>query len=354
MTTDNTNPKAPRPPLSETLSAAVAVGTTAASIAFTTWAVADLATGAAEGAAPVAIAVGAGLAVEGVWLFLLATEWGQAVRTGRPSKALSVAGWVLAVVASAVIVVHGLVTDPVMAILAVLPVGAKAAWFFRTRDRAAQTLDRLAEEEATAARTRKLSTAPTDEEEEALAARERQLEVRRRQRELDRREADADSADRIAEIERQGREELAETRAHFTVAREIQRNDREIGYRQGAGAARIALGSGAYAPDDASELDDTGRGFGAGFGSAMAAQARTAQTPTLRTSPEEQVPTPVHLPPRGGAQVSAAEAAARRELVWATRDQLLEETGEEPTYSALARKLSLSRQTIKRHLEADD
>ena len=112
MTTDNT--KTPRPSVAEMLSAAVAVGTTAASIAFTTWAVADLATGATEGAAPVAIAVGAGLAVEGVWLFLLATEWGQAVRTGRPSKALSVAGWVLAVVASAVIVVHGLVTDPVI------------------------------------------------------------------------------------------------------------------------------------------------------------------------------------------------------------------------------------------------
>ncbi|MGW8528969.1 hypothetical protein [Nocardiopsis sp. NPDC055824] len=314
------------------LTVTIATATTLASVAFTTWSVADLAT---RGGVPLPVAVTVGLAVELLWLMLLATEWGQAVRTGRPAKALSVAGWVLAALAAGIISVHALVEDPVLLALTVLPLGAKTAWHFRTRDRAGQTL-----------REQALSTAPTDTEEQTLAERARQLEVRRRQRELDRAEADADHADRIAVIERQGREQLAKARAHFTVAREVQDYDREIGYRQ-APAARIALGSGTYVPDDASSLTT------AGFGSAMAAQARNGQTPTLGTPVDQQVPTPTQTLLKGGAQVSAAEAETNRTLVWNTRDQLIEETGKAPSINALASATGLSRRTVARHLEAD-
>ncbi|MFC9090323.1 hypothetical protein [Nocardiopsis dassonvillei] len=314
------------------LTVAIATATTAASVAFTTWSVADLAT---RGGVPLPVAITVGLAVEMLWLMLLATEWGQAVHTGRPAKALSIAGWVLASLAAGIIAVHAVVEDPLLLVLAVLPLGAKAAWYFRTRDRAGQTL-----------REQALSTAPTDEEEQTLAERARQLEVRRRQRALDRTEAEADHADRIALIERQGREQLARARAHFTVAREVQQQDREIGYQQ-APAARIALGSGAFAPEGASGLTT------AGFGAAMAAQARAGQEPTLGTPADQQVPTPAQEPLKGGARVSAAEAETNRALVWDTRDRLIEETGKAPSINALASATGLSRRTVARHLEAD-
>ncbi|XKK40243.1 hypothetical protein HFP72_05970 [Nocardiopsis sp. ARC36] len=255
------------------------------------------------------------------------------MRTGRPAKALSVAGWALAALAAGIISVHALVEDPVLLALAVLPLGAKTAWHFRTRDRAGQTL-----------REQALSTAPTDEEEQTLAERARQLEVRRRERELDRAEADADHADRIAVIERQGREQLAKARAHFTVAREVQDYDREIGYRQ-APAARIALGAGTYVPDDASSLTAQ-----AGFGSAMAAQARNGQGP--RTPADLEVP---GVPGAGaGVQVhsSAEEGERNRAAVAVAFAQLLRDTRELPSIAAVARATDISDRAAGRHLRA--
>jgi len=328
-TTTPKEPEAVKKPLDvfPILTVTIATTTTLASVAFTTWSVADL---AVRGGAPLWVAITVGLAVEMLWLMLLATEWGQAVRTGRPATALKVAGWVLAGLAAGIIAVHALIDDPVLLALAVLPIGAKTAWHFRTRDRAEQTL-----------REQDLSTDPTDEEEKTLAERARQLEVRRRERELDRTEAEADHADRVAVIERQGREQLARARAHFTVAREVQQQDREIGYQQ-TPATRIALGSGTYAPDDASSLTT------AGFGSAMAAQARTAQD--VRTPADLEVP---GVPGEGaGVSVhhSTVEAETNRRNVVVAYGRLLVRTGEEPSIAAVAAEAKISERAAGRHL----
>ena len=73
--------------------------------------------------------------------------------------------------------------------------------------------------------------------------------------------------------------------------------------------------------------------------------------PTLNTSAAEQVSTPAQVPPRGGAQTSAAEAEINYARVWEARDRLIEETGEVPSLNALAKATGLSRPTVKRHLD---
>lgn len=327
--------------------------TTAASVVFTTWAVADLATIPTTGAAPLAIAITAGLAVEGLWLSLLATEWAQARRTGHVSTPLSTVGWVLAVAASAVIVVHGLITFPILAILAILPLGAKAGWFFRTRDRAAQTREDLARKKEERRRAEALSTDPTEKEQQALAERARRLEVRRQEMELAEAEADLKHTAEINAIERKGRAELARARAYFTVAKEVQQNDREIGYQQAP--AVLALGSGSFAPDDASALGAPGGGdTGMGFASAMA-QARM-QTPTVRTGSDQEVPGVPGKAPTPTVQTrehpSVVEARRNRAACGQAFQELLEELGEVPSIAAVAGAAGVSDRAAGRHLRA--
>ncbi|MGW5880264.1 hypothetical protein ACWFMI_27330 [Nocardiopsis terrae] len=151
---------------------------TAASAVFTIWSVWDLARhGAEEGqAAPHAVGLGAGIGVEAVWLWLLAIEWKQASRTGRVNPVLTRTGWALAAGAAVVLAVHGVMTSWPMALLAVLPLAAKAGWHWLTALRCEQTRARL---EAEAAAARAAVDAERQAEEAAQAAeqadREREL-----------------------------------------------------------------------------------------------------------------------------------------------------------------------------------
>ncbi|MEE2040913.1 hypothetical protein Q8791_27200 [Nocardiopsis sp. CT-R113] len=325
---------------------------TLASAVFTLWSVWDLAAHASDDLVVHAAGLAAGVVVEGGWVWMLIMAHRQAA-TGHVSQWNTVVGWGLAGVTAAILAAHGWqMGNWGVGMLAVLPLIAKAAWHGLTSSRAAaarKAAIHAAQEAAaddsslTLAQRHKLAAL---ENEATFAELEAAATIRR-----DDAKAKAESDAKIAQTKRQVEERLAEMDA--TEALRVRKAEMEERLELLAPPRRqaLALGSGAYAPDDASELDDTGRGFGAGFGSAMAAQARTAQTPTLRTGPTEQVPTPAQELPKGGARTSAEEGERNAELVWVTRDRLIEETGKAPSTNALSVATGLDRRTVKRHLD---
>ncbi|WP_026117161.1 hypothetical protein [Nocardiopsis valliformis] len=349
---------------------------TLASVVFTTWSVFDMATPAA----PDLVALAAGAGVELVWLYILATEWQQAGRTGHLSRGLTVTGWVLAAVAAVIITVHGLLTVLALAVLAVLPLAAKAGWHWQTRLRAAATRARLAaqaeaereraetarrkaEEERRLAqeqqrRDQELSQELTEEQEKELARLRREAVFvsakSAAELELDAARARADQERALADIRRQAEQQMA-----------VDEGAADIEVRRIEMANRIRLASPVYSvtevptltggvPNDASALSGGGTpgtpgiftGSGAGFGAMM----RTAQAP--HTGVDQPMPGVPGTVPTSPAHRSVAEAEANRAAIAQAYRHLFRQGGAEPSIAAVAAQAKVSDRTAGRHLRA--
>ncbi|PWV44557.1 hypothetical protein [Nocardiopsis sp. L17-MgMaSL7] len=375
----------------------IATAVTAASVVFTTWSVYDLATPTVP--ALVALAVGAG--VELVWLFVLATEWKRANLTGDHSRGLTATGWILATLAAVVIAVHGVLASPALAILAVLPLAAKAGWHWQTRQRAEETRARIEAEQAEADRAEAeraeaeaervrveaeraerelaLSVDPTDEDEREIAKLRRQANVAKlraaaetdlttAQAEADRLRQEADAeAERIRRqsesrmrreaIQNKTEEELAALEANARLFKRRQEVEVEMALTR---PYALTSGTTPRVPDDASALQPGGGGTpgswvasGAGFGGAMA-HAGTAPAHVgghVRGSDQQMPQVPGQVP---GAVVhhSSAEAEVNRARVAEVFEVLHQATGEAPSIAAVARGAGVSDRAAGRHLRA--
>ncbi|WP_026119891.1 winged helix-turn-helix domain-containing protein [Nocardiopsis ganjiahuensis] len=368
---------------------------TAASAVFTVWSVWDLARhGAEEGqAAPHAVGLGAGIGVEAVWLWLLAIEWQQASRTGRVNPVLTRTGWVLAAGASVVLVVHGVMTSWPMALLAVLPLAAKAGWHWLTALRCEQTRTRL-EAEGAAAR------------EAALAQRRAEEEARREQAAKEALESKLSSdltetqRAELAELEREAAYVSAKTekelaldaaRAHAEQQRVLAQIRRQaeqqmtvdeasadIEVRRAELRTRIHLATPLYtaqelpAADHHEQVPDDPSGFGvapvAGFGAGLS-QARAQGggigrqgggiAPDLQGRPSPTVGGGGIGRQGGGTGADQAERAphhaARLEVGRDTRQRVLEEiryAGVGVSNAELSRLLGIGRTTVRDHRNA--
>lgn len=357
---------------------------TAASAVFTVWSVWDLARhGAEEGqAAPHLVGLGAGIGVEAVWLWLLAIEWQQATRTGRVNPVLTRTGWALAGGACVVLVVHGVLTSWPMALLAVLPLAAKAGWHWLTALRCEQTRARLEAEAAVARaaaeterqaeeetrrqeeevkrREQMLSTGLTPEQEEELAQIRRQASYARAKAEAEselttaqaeadreRQQADADSERIRQETESQMRQEAVQRRVREQMAMQQanvdllkQRNELEMELRL---TRPYALGSAEEA--HSSRVPDDPSGFGlppvSGFGFAQP-QSREGEAPR----------SDLGVPP--GASPSAPGGAPRPEEALTGPQRLLvyvDDAGAQATVKGAARQMGVHPRTIRRYRE---
>lgn len=369
---------------------AIASLVTLASVVFTTWSVFDMATPAA----PDLVALAAGAGVELVWLYILATEWQQAGRTGHLSRGLTVTGWVLAAVAAVIITVHGVLTMLALAVLAVLPLAAKAGWHWQTSLRAAATRARLeaeaqtARERAEAARreaeerhhreaeaqrrSQELSVEPTDADEREIAQLRRKAAVARLRADAEkdlvtaeaeadrmRQEAEADAERIRLETESRMRREAIENRTAEDLA--VLEANAKLFRRRHEVEVELALtrpyeletGTSTRVPNDASMLQTgtpgTFANSGAGFGGAMAS-ARSAHVSVGGS--DQQVP---QVPGQGSEAMvhhSAAEAEANRRKVGQVYEVLARATGEAPSIAAVARGAGISDRATGRHLRA--
>ncbi|WP_201294724.1 MULTISPECIES: hypothetical protein [unclassified Nocardiopsis] len=350
---------------------AIAALVTLASVVFTTWSVYDLATPAA----PAAVAIAAGAGAELVWLYVLATEWQRAGRTGQLSHGLTATGWGLATLTAVVIAVHGALTFLPLAALAALPLAAKAGWHWQTRLRAEETRTRL-EAEAAAARAaaeaqrqaeeearrreeederrqRELSTDLTEEQRAELAALEREAAYVSAKTEkelaLEAARAHAEQQRALAEIRRQAEQQMAVDEGAADI--EVQRLKLRNKIRLAAPVYTVTeLPAGGHheaasqVPDDLSGLDtppSTG-GVGtpvAGFGFPQ------KQAPARGAHPADQrvprVPTP--------GDTGLSEGERNRRLVLEAYRRL-SVGGKAPSISAVAEAAGVSRRTVNRHL----
>lgn len=368
---------------------------TAASAVFTVWSVWDLARrGAEEGqAAPHVVGLGAGVGVEAVWLWLLAIEWQQASTTGRVHPALTRTGWVLAFGAAVVLVVHGVMTSWPMALLAVLPLAAKAGWHWLTTLRCEQTRARLEAEAAAAreaaeaqrqaeeevrrqeaaqeARASKLSAELTEEQRAELAALEREAAYVTAKTEkelaLDAARAAAEQQRALAEIRRQAERQMAvdEGAADIEVQRAELRNRIRLASPVYTVTELPAGGQHEQVPDDPSGFGVAPvAGFGAGLSQARAQGGGIGRhpggiAPDLRGRPSPTV---------GGGGIGgqggdiaadqgqrAPHHAARVAVGRDTRQRVLEEiryAGVQVSNAELARLLKISRTTVRDHRNA--
>lgn len=367
---------------------------TAASAVFTVWSVWDLARhGAEEGqAAPHLVGLGAGIGVEAVWLWLLAIEWQQATRTGRVHPVLTRTGWALAGGACVVLVVHGVLTSWPMALLAVLPLAAKAGWHWLTALRCEQTRARLDAEAATAraaaeaerqaqeethrqevekeARQSKLSAELTEEQQAELAELEREAAYvaakTDKELALDAARAHADQQRALAQIRRQAEQQMTvdEASADIEVRRAELRN-------------RIHLASPLYSvrelpAGETQQVPDDPSGFGvppvAGFGAGLS--ELRAQGGGIGRQGGGIAPDLVEhrYPTVGGGGIGrqggdigadqgqrAPHHAARVAAGQGTRQRVLEEigyAGAGVSNAELSRLLGISRTTVRDHRNA--
>ncbi|GAB3214279.1 hypothetical protein GCM10027294_53370 [Marinactinospora endophytica] len=318
-------------PASVDFTRVIATVVTAASAVFTVWSVWDLLAG--HGGAPHAVGLGAGIGVEAVWLWVLAIEHQQASRAGRVSPVLTRTGWVLAAGAAVVLLVHGLVTSWPMALLAVLPVAAKAGWHWLTALRAEETASRLeaerqaeraaaeearrAEEEARrraeeeAQRASRLSAELTEEQRAELAELERQTAYVTAKTEkelaLAAARAHAEQQRALAEIRRQAEQQMALDEGAADV--ELQRIKLKNRLRLAAPVYSVAELP--QAPDDLSELGvppvaQQTVGFGFTTRGASPADLRTPPSASPGASPGGAAPSG---PERLLAYMQQAEAA---------------------------------------------
>lgn len=156
--------------------------------------------------------------------------------------------------------------------------------------------------------------------------------------------AKAASDTTIAQIHRETEEKLARMDATETLRARKYESQERLDLLAPA-RPRLALGSGAYAPDDASSLD----GDGMGFGGAMAT-ARATQSPTVRTGSDQEVPGV----PGGGAgpQVhpSVLEAEQNRAAVVSAFEVLSKALQRQPHIAEVARAAGVSDRAAGRHL----
>ena len=350
---------------------------TAASAVFTVWSVWDLTLrGAEEGqAAPHVVGLGAGVGVEAVWLWLLAIEWQQASRTGRVHPALTRTGWVLAFGAAVVLVVHGVMTSWPMALLAVLPLAAKAGWHWLTALRCEQTRARL-EAEATAAReaaeaqrkaeeeahrkeaakearASKLSAELTEEQQAELAALEREAAYVTAKTEkelaLDAARAHAEQQRALADIRRQAERQMAvdEGAADIEVQRAELRNRIRLASPVYTVTELPAGGQNEQVPNDPSGfgIPPVGGAPVAGFGFAQAPRpAGGAPRPDLRVPPGAPSATSPGAP--GGAPQSEEALSGPQRLLAYVAD-----AGEQATVKGAAREMGVHPRTIRRYRE---
>ncbi|MGW8527023.1 hypothetical protein [Nocardiopsis sp. NPDC055824] len=327
---------------------------TAASAVFTVWSVWDLSRLAGEvgeegQTVPHVVGLGAGVGVEAVWLWLLAIEWKQASTTGRVSPALTRTGWALALLASVVLVVHGVVTSWPMVLLAVLPLAAKAGWHWLTTLRCERTRARLEaaaaaarearrREEEDQRRAQKLSTGLSPEQEEELAQIrsetvyvrakadvESELTTAKAEADRKRQKADAESERIRRQTESQMRQEAVnlQVQEQMTIQRANvsllkQRNELQVELQL---TSPFELGAGAGGPYTRVPDDPSGFGLppvggapvaGTGFGFAHQAHAGGATGATGATPVDLRVPqgaAPAATAGATGAAPSAAPAA---------------------------------------------
>ncbi|MGI5119301.1 hypothetical protein ACQEU5_07120 [Marinactinospora thermotolerans] len=307
----------------------IATVVTAASAVFTVWSVWDLLAGHG---APHAVGLGAGIGVEAVWLWVLAIEHQQASRAGRVSPVLTRTGWVLAAGAAVVLLVHGLVTSWPMALLAVLPVAAKAGWHWLTKlrseeaRRAEEEARRRAEEEAQ--RASRLSAELTEEQRAELAELERETAYVTAKTEkelaLAAARAHAEQQRALAEIRRQAEQQMALDEGAADV--ELQRIKLKNKLRLAAPVYSVAELP--QAPDDLSELGvPPVQTVGFGF------------TPTRGASPAD-LRTPPSASP-GASPGGAAPSGPERLLAYMQQ-------AEAATVKGAAREMGVDPRTIRR------
>lgn len=337
---------------------ALATILTLASAAWTVWSVYDL-IGHVAASVPMGAALAPAIGAEVVWLAMAAVEWQRIHRTGTVPPGLVIAGWVMAGVTALILAVHAFVLALALLVLAPLPIGSKLMLHWALADVAdavraqaeAQRRAEVEEAEREQAEAEADNDSLTVEERRLLAERRRALKLRQELAKLDQAEAEQKHAERVAQIERDGTEELALARTHYTVAREIQRHDREVGYRQAS--VPLALGSGSYIPDDASALNTPTAG-GAGFGAGMA-QTRM-QAPTVRTGSDQKMPGVPGKVPTPSVEAtehpSVVEARRNRAACELAFQELLEERCEVPSIAAVAGAAGVSERAAGRHLRA--
>lgn len=298
-----------------------------------------------------------------------------ALTTPRISTQASQVGWVAAIAAAAAIALHTGLGGA--ALFAITPLLSKALWQLviashRADEEARATTTRArraAEEEEAKAEAERRRREREAAEEEAKAdddsftveQRRRLAELRNTRafteaeaeelRKLEETQARVDHEAKLAQIRRQAEENMA--RMDATANLMVRRAELEERIELASPPRRqtFALGSGSFAPDDASAL---GGDAGMGFASAMA-QARM-QAPTVRTGPDQEVPGVPGKVPTPTVQTrehpSVVEARRNRAACGQAFQELLEELGEVPSIAAVATAAGVSDRAAGRHLRA--
>lgn len=311
------------------------------SLIWTAWSLADMIP------APGPVAIAAGVALDIMLIAAVAIAW-MVPAAARPAQVVS---WGIAALAATAIGIHSWEITPALALLAPLPLVAKALWGLALAAKISHESDlaeraeadrALAEEERREAdrKAARLSTGLTEDQEAELAEleRERVYVEAKSERELALAAARARVAqeERLAKIHRDAETQMATD--EVTAKIHVRRHELAQQIRLAAPVHTITeIGPAPQVPDDASSLTDPGPMAGFGFGQSDA--------PAQGAHPSDQhVPS---VPTSGEALVSEAERNRRAVLAAFER---LSATGTTPSISAVAEEAGVSRRTVNRHL----
>jgi hypothetical protein len=343
MTTTHPHPPGPR---TRPLLIAASIPS-ALSLAWTAWSVADMIP------APWPVAIAAGIALDVALVAAVAIAWvAPAIARGA-----QVASWLIAGVAAAAIAIHSWSLSPALALMAAVPLIAKALWHLAlsakaageaaAAEAAARAAEQDAKERAEAERKeRRLSSELTEDEQAELAELERQRAYTEakaaRELALAEAEAKAEQERRLAEIRRRAETQMATDEA--TAQIHVRRAELAQQIRLAAPVYSVAeIPAGPRVPDDPSGLDDLPPGTApapmAGFGFAQTGAPARGSHPADQHVP--RVPTP--------EATALSEGERNRRAVLAAFERLAA-SGGTPSVSAVAEAAGVSRRTVNRHL----
>ena len=333
--------------------ALLAAAVSLTSAVLTVWGVTSVLDGLAP--LPVALVVGAG--VEAAWLYALALEWQRSAH-GPLRRWTTAAGWVLALLAVAVLVAHAAEAGWALLAVAWLPLGAKTGWMIRVSARAEAAAARAREEAERAAaeeqRARKeerlrrereemLSTDLTDEQKAEIARRRRERAFAEALTAEDQADAEAQHNKDLADIKRASARQMAIDAEQAEIEKQRLQLARSI--QLAAPVTSLGLPAASAVPDDASQLD-AAPAAAAGFGGAMAAHLRTGASPASRA--DLGVP-PQSFPgaPRGASGGTAVLPEPQQLLL-----AYIDRHGQDSTVKGAARELGVDPRSVRRHRDA--
>jgi len=250
----------------------------AASLVWTAWSLMEMIP------APWMVGLAAGVVLDVALVSAVAIAW-IAPQVAKPAK---VTGWLIALLAAALVGFHAFTIMPVLAGLGLIPLVAKGLWHLALSARLARAAAEAAQEEADrkaaeekAKRDAELSTDPKHEEKKLVAEKRRQArhekELAVAEVELEDAKAERDHKLKLAKIRRDAEQQRAMDREDAAVIKQRIELTREINASQ---PASFALPAG-EAPNDLSTMPASPSASLMGFGSAMGTAPKSSRTPPL-------------------------------------------------------------------------